>query len=155
MQLSDMQATADLIKKLRGLRQGSALKVNGTTYIAVDIQVLPEAEFELKEDKETKEEGLEIYLAQEGKEIGDPPFLSADFKLTFMDFMVEYNAVEKLDGIHDMKMKYDHNHMISHDFEHGKTVVYSSSYTAKRPEDVEIKLLDIEQEEIPLESLEF
>ena len=150
-----MEITQNLIDKIRSLNQGNSLKVNGREYQVVDVQILPEAKFELKEDNETKDEGIEVYLAEAGKENEDPPIFSADCRLALVDYTVEYELVDEREGIHDLSKEYSHEHLIVHDYENEKTSVYKSDYTKKDISDVKIRLLDLEDEEIPVETIEF
>jgi hypothetical protein len=150
-----MELTEDIIVKLRELNQGNSLKVNGKEYQVVDIQTYPEPRFELKGEKETKEEGLEIYLADSGKEIEDPPFFSADLRLIIVDYMVDYGLLESRDGILDLSKEYSHDHLIVHDYDNERTGVYGSTYSKKDITDVKIKLLDLDEDVIKIESLEF
>ena len=150
-----MEFTEETVKRLRGLGQGSTLKVNGQEYLVVDVQVLPEPRFELKEKKETKEEGVEIYLAEAGKEIEDPPIFSADYRLTMVDQDVEYELVLEKDGIQDLSKEFPGDHLIVHDYENERTSVYNSSYTPKKLQDIKIALMNLDDEAVELESLEF
>lgn len=150
-----MEITQELIDKIRSLNQGNTLRINGTDYQVVDVQVLPEPRFELKQEKETKDEGIEIYLAGAEKEIEDPPLFSADYRLTMVDYTVEYELVEEREGIHELSKEYSHDHLIVHDYENGKTSVYKSEYVKKDIGAVKIRLLDLDENVIKLESMEF
>jgi hypothetical protein len=150
-----MKATEELVEMLRALVQGSRVKVNGSEYLVVDIQTHPEPGFELKHENEAKEEGLEIYLAEAGKEIEDPPIFSADYKLTCVDFDVAYELVDTRDGIEDLSKEYSHDHLIVHDFENGKTMVYGSTYSKKDISEVKISLVDLDDEPVELKTIEF
>lgn len=150
-----MEITEELVEKLRALNQGNTLNVNGKEYQVVDVQVLPEPRFELKEEKETKDEGIEIYLAESGKEIEEPPLFSADLRLALTDYTVLYELVDSRGGIHDFSKEYSHDHLIVHDYENGKTLVYKSDYTKKDISKVRLKLLDLDDESIALESIGF
>ncbi len=151
----NMNVTEKMVQKLRALNQGNSVKVNGKEYQVADTQILPEPKFELKEEKETKEEGIEIYLAEMGKELDDSPIFSADYRLACVDYNVEYNLVETKKGILDFASEYGHDHMIVHDYDNVLTRVYKSTYTKKDIKEVKIKLLDLDNVVIPLESIEF
>lgn len=150
-----MDATEKIVEKLRALNQGNTIKVNGKEYQVADVQILPEPKFELKKEKETKEEGIEIYLAEAGKELDESPIFSADFRLSCIDYDVEYNLVKAKEGILDFLSEYGHDHFIVHDYDNVKTSVYRSTYTKKDISKVKIQLLDLDNTNIPLESIEF
>jgi hypothetical protein len=150
-----MEVNEEMVGKIRSLGLGGALKVNGREYVVVDIQALPEPGFELKAEKESREEGIGIYLAEAGKEIEEPPILSADFRLACVDYNVTYDLVERREGIVELSKEYTNEYLIVHDFENGNTRVYGSRYSKKDISGIKIRLLDLDDEAVELKSLEF
>ena len=149
-----MELTENTVYGIRDLLNPDIIRVNGVEYMVMEKQPHPKSPIVLEKKKETRAEGVELYLATKRGPEAEPGRLSPDHKLVCIDFDVDYELAETMEGIKDVRRMLTEMQSIKFDFEKKKTHIYRQEYRRKKLKDIVLKFMDMDNKEVKLKSIE-